>query len=95
MFNCEDANSLKLQRLAECEMAAFLKAVVQSLGADNSSLAENAWLNVLESLNWPEENPQKFFRSVSIQATSQIVADFTVVAKRGRSEGQHLQPVLQ
>ncbi len=74
MVNCDDAKQLNLRLQAEWEMAAFLKAATEILGPDSRWLAAHAWLGAMDSLTWHEDNHQKFFRRVSIQAISQIVS---------------------
>jgi hypothetical protein len=63
-----------LQLQAECEMGAFLEAAAEVLGLDDRWLAADAWLDAMESLRWSADDHQKFFRSVSVRAISQIAA---------------------
>ena len=74
MSNCDAVNSLNLLSQAECEIAAFLKAITEVPGASDRRLVVEAWFESLESLSWPDNDLQKFFRTVSIRAISQIVA---------------------
>jgi hypothetical protein len=55
-------------------MAAFLNAAAEVLGTGGRRVGAEAWFDALESLSWPKDNFQKFFRVVSIRAISQIVA---------------------
>jgi hypothetical protein len=98
MTNCDDANPLNLRRQAEWEMAAFLMATADVLGPNSRWLAADAWLRAMESLGWPEDNHQKFFRRVSIQAASQIVSSAYPnirIVKPGGSEAAYWLPALQ
>jgi hypothetical protein len=52
----------------------------------------------MESLNWPNDNHQKFFRSVSIRAISKLLADSNTSvsdAKPGNNESAVWMPALQ
>ena len=98
MFNCNDANSLSIEGHAECEMAAFLKATAEVLGPSGRLRAADAWFHAMESLNWPNDNHQKFFRSVSIRAISKLLADSNPSASDAKPENNEsaaLMPALQ
>ena len=98
MFNCNDANSLSIEGHAECEMAAFLKATAEVLGPSGRLRAADAWFHAMESLNWPNNNHQKFFRSVSIRAISKLLADSNPSASDAKPENNEsaaLMPALQ
>jgi hypothetical protein len=60
---------------AEREMTAFLHATAEVFGRDGAPPAGEAWLRTMESLDWPCENHEKFFRRVSILAISQLTGE--------------------
>ena len=92
MPNWNDEDCLTLQRQAECEVAAFLKAASAVVGLGGCCLSADAWLCTMESLSWPTDNHQKFFRRVSIKAISQIVANsHTKIRNTGRTDGERIQ----
>jgi len=98
VFNRDDANSLNIEGHAECEMAAFLKATAEVLGPSGRLRAADAWFHAMESLNWPNNNHQKFFRSVSIRAISKLLADSNPSASDAKPENNEsaaLMPALQ
>ena len=71
-----DYSNAPLQNIAgqaEREMTAFLHATAELFGEDGASPASEAWLHAMESLDWPCENHEKFFRRVSILAISQLM----------------------
>jgi hypothetical protein len=73
MSDGDGVSAQHLQRLAECEMSAFLESATEVLGPYDLRLAANAWLRTMESLSWPRDHHQKFFRSVTIQTISMLV----------------------
>jgi hypothetical protein len=98
VFNCDGANSLNIEGHAEWEMAAFLKATTELLGPSGRLQAADAWFHAMESLNWPNDNHQKFFRSVSIRAISTLLADSSTNvndAKPGNNQSAAWMPALQ
>ena len=63
--------SVSIVTQAEREMAAFLRATTDSAG-HTLPRATDAWIRAIESLDWPEANHEKFFRSVTILAISHL-----------------------
>jgi len=73
MVNAECTQRFKKQ--AECEMAAFLKATTDLVGDRGLLRAGDAWIRAMESLEWPNQNYDKFFRRVTILAISRLLAN--------------------
>ena len=69
----QDALSGKIQEQAEFELAAFLKAATDVIGQSVLSRAGDTWLQVMETLDWPEEDYERFFRKVTGLAISQLL----------------------
>jgi len=95
---CDELNSKNLEAQADCEMAAFLKAATELLGASGRHRAADTWRQTMESLDWPEEDYRKFFRFVSILAISQLVEcrfGKKAASKRGNRDRTGWLPILQ
>jgi hypothetical protein len=81
MVDFTDNRLTSVMQLAEREMAAFLKATSSAAGLAGQAsdcdmwLAGSAWLHALESIDCQDENQEKLFRRVTIQAISQLLAD--------------------
>ena len=65
----------RIKKQAECEMAAFLKATADLVGHRGLLRAGDAWIRAMESLEWPNQNYDKFFRRVTILAISRLLAN--------------------
>ena len=63
----------KLERQAEREMTAFLRATAEEFGGERSCQAGDLWLHAMHSLTWPPDNHERFFRRVTILAMSQLL----------------------
>ena len=59
--------------LAERELSAFITAVHQLFGAEQSWQAGNIWLEELERTDWPSEAPVIDWRKVTIAAARRLV----------------------
>jgi hypothetical protein len=64
-----------IKKQAECEMAAFLKATADLVGHRGLLRAGDAWIRAMESIEWPSQNYEKFFRRVTILAISRLLAN--------------------
>lgn len=62
---------------AERELAAFLCAATSVVGLSGLPRASDFWIHVMEGLDWPDENFEKFFRGVTIRAVAQLLEDST------------------
>ena len=58
---------------AERELSAFITAVHQLFGAEQSSQAGNIWIDELERMDWPSEAPVIDWRKVTIAAARRLV----------------------
>ena len=65
----------RIKKQAECEMAAFLKATADLVGHRCLLRAGEAWIRAMESLEWPSQNYDKFFRRVTILAIFGLLAN--------------------
>jgi hypothetical protein len=65
----------RIKKQAECEMAAFLKATGDLVGHRGLLRAGDGWIRAMESLEWPNQNYDKFFRRVTILAISRLLAN--------------------
>ncbi len=70
----------RIKKQAECEMAAFLKATGDLVGHRGLLPAGDGWIRAMESLEWPSQNYEKFFRRVTILAISRLLANFDAEA---------------
>ena len=59
--------------LAERELSAFITAVHQLFGAEQSWQAGNIWIEELERMDWPSEAPVIDWRKVTIAAARRLV----------------------
>jgi hypothetical protein len=59
--------------LAERELSAFITAVHQLFGAEQSWQAGNIWIEELERADWPSEAPVIDWRKVTIAAARRLV----------------------
>jgi hypothetical protein len=59
--------------LAERELSAFVTAVHQLFGAEQSWQAGNIWIEELEQVDWPSEAPVIGWRKVTIAAAGRLV----------------------
>jgi hypothetical protein len=59
--------------LAERELSAFVTAVRQLFGAEQSRQAGNIWIEELERMDWPSEAPVIDWRKVIIAAAGRLV----------------------
>lgn len=75
MAEYDNAPSLGVAMQAEREMAAFVKAMTDVVGQSGLWRAAEVWLHALETLDWPDENHEWFFRQVSILPISQLVTN--------------------
>jgi hypothetical protein len=57
---------------AERELAAFLRAIIEVVGAKFQQKAENLWIRILETADWDGESPEQFFRLISVSAIAQL-----------------------
>jgi hypothetical protein len=73
MVNAECTQRIKKQ--AECEMAAFLEATTDLVGHRGLLRAGDTWIRAMESLEWPNQSYDKFFRRVTILAISRLLAN--------------------
>jgi len=67
-----DSKALQLA-WAERELSAFVTAVQQLFGAEQSWQAGNIWIEELERMDWPSEAPVIDWRKVSISAAGRFV----------------------
>jgi hypothetical protein len=58
---------------AERELSAFVTAVHQLFGAEQSWQAGNIWIEELERADWPSEAPVIDWRKVTIAAARRLV----------------------
>ena len=58
--------------LAEKELSAFVTAVHQLFGAEQSWQAGNIWIEELERMDWPSEAPVIDWRKVTIAAAGRL-----------------------
>jgi len=73
MVNAECPQRIKKQ--AECEMSAFLKATADLVHDRGLLRAGEAWIRAMESLEWPDQSYDRFFRRVTILAISRLLAN--------------------
>ena len=59
--------------LAERELSAFITAVHQLFGAEQSWQAGNIWIEESERMDWPSEAPVIDWRKVTIAAARRLV----------------------
>ena len=59
--------------LAERELSAFVTAVQELFGAEQSWQAGNIWIEELERMDWPSEAPVTDWRKVTIAAARRLV----------------------
>jgi hypothetical protein len=59
--------------LAERELSAFITAVHQLFGTEQSWQAGNIWIEELERTDWPSEAPVIDWRKVTIAAAGRLV----------------------
>ena len=59
--------------LADRELSAFVTAVHQLFGAEQSWQAGNIWIEELERMDWPSEAPVIDWRRVTIAAARRLV----------------------
>jgi hypothetical protein len=59
--------------LAERELSAFITAVHQLFGAEQSWQAGNIWIEESERMDWPSEAPVIDWRKVTIAASGRLV----------------------
>jgi hypothetical protein len=59
--------------LADRELSAFVTAVHQLFGAEQSWQAGNIWIEELERADWPSEAPVIDWRKVTIAAARRLV----------------------
>jgi len=71
----DQEGQLMAQRLAlaERELSAFITAVHQLFGAEQSWQAGNIWIEELERMDWPSEAPVIDWRKVTIAAAGRLV----------------------
>ncbi len=50
----------RIKKQAECEMAAFLKGTADLVDDRGLLRAGEAWIRAMESLEWPNQNYDKF-----------------------------------
>jgi hypothetical protein len=67
--------SQRIKKQAECEMAAFLKATADLMCHRGLLRAGDGWIRAMESLDWPSQNYEEFFRRVTILAISRLLAN--------------------
>jgi hypothetical protein len=65
-----------ISQAAERELAAFLRATTDIVGRGSTSQAGDIWIHAMESRDWHCENPDKFFRGVTVHAVAQICSHF-------------------
>jgi hypothetical protein len=58
---------------AERELSAFVIAVHQLFGGEQSGQAGNIWIEELEQMDWPSEAPVIDWRKVTIAAAGRLV----------------------
>ena len=58
--------------LAEKELSAFITAVHQLFGPEQSWQAGNIWIEELERMDWPSEAPVIDWRKVTIAAAGRL-----------------------
>jgi hypothetical protein len=75
MAEQDNAHSLGIAMQAEREMAAFVKAMTDVVGQSGLRRAGEVWLHAVETLDWPDENHDRFFRRISILAISRLVTN--------------------
>jgi hypothetical protein len=75
MAECNNVSLRNIVGQAKREMTAFLHATSEVFGGDGSPQAGETWLRTMESLDWPSENHEKFFRRVSVLTISQLMAE--------------------
>jgi len=74
-----------IARQAEHELMIYLGAVNECLGFRDPLSSGHVWIDVLESLEWPTLEHEKFFRRVTVLAILRLLrrpADTTVSAAR-------------
>ena len=59
--------------LAERELSAFVTAVHQLIGTEQSWQAGNIWIEELKRTDWPSEAPVIDWRKVTIAAAGRLV----------------------
>jgi len=71
----DQEGQLMLQQLAlaEKELSAFITAVHQLFGPEQSWQAGNIWIEELERMDWPSEAPVIDWRKVTIAAAGRFV----------------------
>jgi hypothetical protein len=72
----DDALSVYLISQAECELAAFFRATTDVVGHGSTSQAGDIWIHAMESRDWHCENPEKFFRDVTVRAAAVVCSHF-------------------
>lgn len=66
------ASSASIMNHAEQELAAFRRAAIDTVGQGSLAHATDIWIRTLESLDCPEEDFEKFFRSVTVRTAAQL-----------------------
>ena len=69
------ASSVSIITQAENELAAFRQAAIDVVGQGSLAHATDIWIRTLESLDCPEEDFEKFFRSVTVRTAAQLKAE--------------------
>jgi hypothetical protein len=69
------APSVSIMDYAEHELAAFRRAAIDAVGWGRLAYATDIWIRTLESLDCPDEDFEKFFRSVTIQTAAQLAGN--------------------
>ena len=75
MAEYSNAPSRRITTQAEREMSAFIKAATGVVDQSVLGRAGEVWLHAMETLDWPQDDHEKFFRRVSILAISRLLAN--------------------
>jgi hypothetical protein len=78
MPRVDDVLSVTVINQAERELAAFLRATTYVVGRGSTSQAGDIWIHAMELRDWHCENPEKFFRGVTVRAAAQVCSHFAL-----------------
>lgn len=75
MTATSDVSSASLVNYAEHELAAFRRAAIDIVGRGSLAYATDIWIRTLESLDCPDEDFERFFRSITIRTAAQLTGN--------------------
>lgn len=82
------AQAEAIQKLAQAELAAFLRGTEAGIGQADQQERGTAWIETLISRDWPEHNYPGFFRAITILTILQLVSDKQPCTPRKPGKGE-------